>query len=58
MQAEELGRTTVSLIYTGEVYNFVELRDELKQFGHRFKTRSDTEVVYGVSEFGVWIRFL
>jgi asparagine synthase (glutamine-hydrolysing) len=45
MQAEEQGRTTVSLIYTGEVYNFVELRDELKQLGHQFKTRSDTEVV-------------
>ncbi len=28
MQAEESGQTTVSLIYTGEVYNFVELRDE------------------------------
>jgi asparagine synthase (glutamine-hydrolysing) len=34
-----------SLIYTGEVYNFVELRDDLRQLGHRFKTRSDTEVV-------------
>ena len=45
MQAEELGQTTVSLIYTGEVYNFVELRDELKQLGHQFKTRSDTETV-------------
>src|SRR3984893_17289850 len=45
MQAEEQGLTTVSLIYTGEVYNFVELRDELKQLGHQFKTRSDTEVV-------------
>src|SRR5258706_3534714 len=45
MQAEELGQTTVSLIYTGEVYNFVELREELKQLGHHFKTRSDTEVV-------------
>jgi len=45
MQLEEAGRTTISLIYTGEVYNFVELRDELKQLGHRFKTRSDTEVV-------------
>jgi asparagine synthase (glutamine-hydrolysing) len=45
MRVEEEGRTIVSLIYTGEVYNFVELRDELKQLGHQFKTRSDTEVV-------------
>ncbi|HVJ41564.1 MAG TPA: asparagine synthase (glutamine-hydrolyzing) [Dongiaceae bacterium] len=45
MQAEDEGRTIASLIYTGEVYNFVELRDELIQLGHSFKTRSDTEVV-------------
>jgi asparagine synthase (glutamine-hydrolysing) len=45
MQADERGRTVASLIYTGEVYNFVELRDELIQLGHQFKTRSDTEVV-------------
>ena len=45
MQAEEEGRVTASLIYTGEVYNFMELRDELRQLGHAFKTRSDTEVV-------------
>jgi asparagine synthase (glutamine-hydrolysing) len=45
MQAEEQERTIASLIYTGEVYNFMELRDELRQLGHQFKTRSDTEVV-------------
>jgi asparagine synthase (glutamine-hydrolysing) len=45
MQAEEEGRTIASLIYTGEVYNFVELRDELRRLGHHFKTCSDTEVV-------------
>ena len=45
MQADEEGRTIATLVYTGEVYNFVELRDELRGLGHAFKTRSDTEVV-------------
>jgi asparagine synthase (glutamine-hydrolysing) len=45
MLADEEGRTTACLVYTGEVYNFVELRDALTQLGHKFKTRSDTEVV-------------
>ncbi|MFJ6774191.1 asparagine synthase (glutamine-hydrolyzing) [Kitasatospora sp. NPDC091257] len=45
MTAEHDGRTLAVLTYSGEVYNHRELRAELEAAGHRFRTRSDTEVV-------------
>jgi len=35
----------VTLTYNGEIYNFRELRAELEDHGHRFRTSGDTEVI-------------
>ncbi|WP_393086762.1 asparagine synthase (glutamine-hydrolyzing) [Streptomyces sp. LN704] len=49
----ETPQGTVALVYSGEAYNFTELRRELTGRGHRFSTDSDTEVVLrGYLEWG------
>ena len=40
--------------YNGEIYNFKQLRSELKKFGHIFKSNSDTEVIiYAYKQWGI-----
>jgi asparagine synthase (glutamine-hydrolysing) len=63
------GDSQLSLVFNGHIYNYVELRDELKEKGHRFKSDSDTEVLlrayeqwgkgclkrlYGFFAFAIW----
>ncbi|GAA4530676.1 asparagine synthase (glutamine-hydrolyzing) [Amycolatopsis samaneae] len=44
---------TVAMVYSGEAYNFTELREQLRGLGHTFETDSDTEVVlHGYLQWG------
>ena len=35
----------IQIVFNGEIYNFLEIRSQLEAKGHRFVTRSDTEVI-------------
>jgi asparagine synthase (glutamine-hydrolysing) len=52
-QPMEAPEARIALVYSGEAYNFTELREELGRRGHAFRTESDTEVVLrGYLEWG------
>jgi asparagine synthase (glutamine-hydrolysing) len=69
MSAGRDGSEAAVVTYSGEIYNFRELRDELRGLGHEFRTTSDTEVLLraylqwgesfvdrlnGMYAFGLW----
>jgi asparagine synthase (glutamine-hydrolysing) len=44
---------SVWIVFNGEIYNYVELADELRAAGHRFKTKSDTEaIIHAYEQWG------
>jgi asparagine synthase (glutamine-hydrolysing) len=45
---------TVWITFNGEIYNFIGLRNDLIERGHKFRTKSDTEtIIHAYEEFGV-----
>lgn len=45
--------SSVWIVFNGEIYNYLGLRDDLIKAGHSFKTRSDTEtIVHAYEEYG------
>ena len=45
---------TLSMVFNGEIYNYVELRAELEALGHRFVSSGDTEVL--LASYAQWGR--
>src|SRR5260370_21165086 len=49
-QPMESGDGNLCITFNGEIFNYLELRENLTRDGHRFATRSDTEVILHMYE--------
>lgn len=53
-QPMESADKAIALVFNGEIYNFIELKEDLEKIGHKFRTRSDTEVIiHAYEEWGL-----
>jgi asparagine synthase (glutamine-hydrolysing) len=44
---------TAWIVFNGEIYNYLSLRDRLEKLGHKFRTNSDTEaIVHAYEQYG------
>ena len=44
---------SIYIVFNGEIFNYLELREELINKGHTFYTKSDTEVIiHAYEEYG------
>src|SRR6478735_9141200 len=44
-QPMSISKGDLWITFNGEIFNYIELREELIRKGHKFATRSDTEVI-------------
>ena len=49
---EKGGAARYTIIHNGEIYNYIELREELKKKGYFFRSQTDTEVI--VAAYDCW----